>query len=136
MREDLCACEHSRSCLRLVRWVALCAIALALAALAGLSTASPAGAYFQYFSGSLCSPCNAWWNGWNYYHYNWAFNSSDPNGPLVRVQEHRPNGTWVYTYSANGQIDICHGADYTETGCANISGGSISLTCYNWTQTC
>jgi hypothetical protein len=135
MRDIAVDCDGPRSSHRFAGWFALLAIAVACVAVAG-TTASPARAYFQYFSGSICSPCDAWWDGWNYYHYNWAFNSSNPNGPLVRVQEHRPNGSWVYTYSANGQVDICHGADYTETGCANISGGSISLTCYNWTQTC
>lgn len=90
-----------------------------------------------YWSGSAPPTTQIWAAGWNYWHYNQAFNCWC-NGPLVRVMEHHTDGSWVYTYSGNGEVDICHNGtgDYTEAGCENLTSSWIALVCTRATGVC
>lgn len=115
--------------------VALAALLAAVAA--SLAVASPAhGAPTQYFSGTIPTE----WvlnTAWNYYTYNEAVNCfCSGSGPLVGIKQVHTDGTELWYYTAQGNIDICHGPDYTRTLCANLSSNSISITCYRETVTC
>jgi hypothetical protein len=125
--------------LRRIAAVAAAAAVIAVAAALGGGTPAQGVAQYgitQYFSGVVPPSTNVWDSGWNYYRYNWNFNTNSGSGPLVRVQEHLTSGSWVYTYTGHGQIDICHTRTYTETGCANVSSSYISMTCYKETDLC
>ncbi|MGH3339585.1 MAG: hypothetical protein ACRDPL_12250, partial [Propionibacteriaceae bacterium] len=71
---------------------------------------------YLYSDGMQC-----WSAGWNYYYANRMYHNNDPNGPLLRVMEHLPNGSWVNTVSGNGNITFCHARIYVETGSQNRS---------------
>jgi hypothetical protein len=109
-----------------------------LAAAAGLAAGVRSSEAATYYSGLMPPNSNLWAVGWNYYTMNEAWNSDNPNGPLVRIMEHHTDGGWVNTYSARGYAEICHPRDYTETGCSNLESYTISLTCsrYVWPQQC
>jgi hypothetical protein len=118
--------------LRLLIPVAAAAAVLALVAASSSANAAPS----QYFGGTLCSGCSAWLQVWNLYVYNEAFNSWNPNGPLLRVMEHHPDGSWLYTYTGRGEIDICHPSSYTQPGCSNLASSEVSVTCNKETGAC
>jgi hypothetical protein len=113
--------------------VALVVVLAAVAA--GLGSASSARGDV-YFSGTIP---NEWVqnNAWNTYTYNEAVNCyCSGSGPLVGIKQIHTNGQELYNYSARGNIDICHGPDYTRTLCANLSSNSISITCDRITTPC
>jgi hypothetical protein len=113
--------------------VALVIVACCLAVLAAASGASGADTYW---SGIAAYQQPGFVPGWNYYHFNEAYNNPWGQVPLLRAQEHLPNGNWVSTFSANGWIDVCHAREYTEVGCTNLSGSSYSVTCRSSTSPC
>ena len=117
--------------------VALALAALLAAVVASVGGVSPARAATQYYSGTLTA--NTWLEeaGWNYYTYNEAVNCvCGGSGPTVGIKQIHTNGQELWYYTAPGNIDICHGADYTRTMCANLTSNSISLTCYRQTSPC
>jgi hypothetical protein len=111
--------------------LAILVVAIAVA----LGSASPAKtAPTQYFSGAIprewiLNPL------WNNYSYNEAFNCWC-SGPLVGIKQGLTDGREVRYYTGRGEMDICSSAIYSRTECANLSSGTISLTCFRETGPC
>lgn len=124
---------------RVAQPIRISVVVLALGAVAvfvGAGAASGAhGAPSVYWSGSATNGVTHYTSAYNDYVYNWAFNSSG-GGPEVEIKEREPGGTVNYVYTGAGEIDNCHPEQYDVTGCEDINGNTISMTCYNETVAC
>jgi hypothetical protein len=132
---DNVAEQEGRKIPRAMCRMLLCLATVLVATTAGLGVASPATARTQYFSGSI-PPEWVESPSWNYWVDNEAFNCYC-GGPVVGIKQKLTNGSEVRYYTAQGEVDICGvpGA-YSRTLCANLSSGTISITCYRETGAC
>jgi hypothetical protein len=132
---DNAAGKEGASILRAVGPMMLSLAVLLVAIAAALGAASPAKtAPTQYFSGAIprewvLNPL------WNYYSYNEAFNCWC-SGPLVGIKQVLTDGREVRYYTGRGEMDICGSGIYSRTLCANLSSGTISITCFRETGPC
>jgi hypothetical protein len=113
----------------------LCLAMLLVALAVALGAASHAkAAPTVYFSGAI--PREWVLNpSWNYWSYNEAFNCWC-NGPLVGVKQVLTDGREIRYYTGHGEMDICSSGAYSRTECANLSSGTISITCSRETGPC
>lgn len=111
----------NRTSNRIVRFKLLVALSFALFAALSFNRAEAAGTWYWYcYQHLYVENMQCWDSGWNYYYGNYMHGSDDTvSGPLVRVMEHFPNGSWTNTVSGNGWIIICHARVYVETGSQN-----------------
>lgn len=114
------------------RLLILCAAAVIAGAIAASAIAN--GNWITYCSNTVFGPsASVWDTDWNYYYGNAMYNSDNTiSGVSVRVQSHYPNGTWLNTSAARGNLFLHFASVYVQDGCTNTD----SVSYYAYCQRC